>query len=113
VDVRNQADTLIAVSEKTLKDAGDKAKAEDKTLVEEKVKALKDIKDKDDVEAIRKGINELSDAIQKVGAAMYQAESSPAGSEASTAANAAGGAQPGPDSTQGPVDADFKEVPKE
>ena len=41
VDMRNHADTLISVSEKTLKDAGDKAKAEDKTAVEEKIKALK------------------------------------------------------------------------
>jgi len=51
---------------KTLKDAGDKAKAEDKTAVEEKMKALKDIKDKDDVEAIKKAIDELSAAIQKL-----------------------------------------------
>src|SRR6185436_4295233 len=54
VDMRNQADTLISVSEKTLKDGADKVKAEDKTAVEEKIKALKDIKDKDDVEGLKK-----------------------------------------------------------
>lgn len=114
VDMRNQADTLIAVSEKTLKDAGDKAKAEDKTAVEEKVKALKDIKDKDDVEAIKKAIDELSEAIQKVGAAMYQDSGSankPSSAEVTEGKQSAD--QPGsPDNNKdkGPVDAEFKEV---
>ena len=36
IDVRNQADTLIAVSERTLKDAGDKAPEADKKAVVEK-----------------------------------------------------------------------------
>lgn len=106
VDARNQADTLIGVSEKTLKDAGDKAKAEDKTTVEEKVKALKDVKDKDDVDAIKKAIDELSNAIQKVGAAMYE--------QTPPAAGAAGpqpeGGQTPPPGDKGPVDAEFKEV---
>lgn len=116
VETRNQADTLLSVSEKTLKDAGDKVKAEDKTAVEEKIKALRDVKDKDDLEAIKKAMQELSDAIQKVGAAMYQQ----AGPEAGTAG---AGAQPGdvpPTGEQrsdkkdeGPVDAEFKEVPKD
>ena len=75
VDMRNQADTLISVSEKTLKDAGDKAPAEDKTAVEEKIKALKDVKDKEDLESIKKAMEDLSSAIQKVGSAMYGPES--------------------------------------
>jgi molecular chaperone DnaK len=75
VDMRNQADTLLSVSEKTLKDAGDKAKPEDKAEVESKVTALKEVKDKDDIEAIRKAMDELSSAIQKVGASMYESSS--------------------------------------
>jgi molecular chaperone DnaK len=114
VDVRNQADTLISVSEKTIKDAGEKAKAEDKTAVEEKIKALKEVKDKDDVEAIKKAMDELSSAIQKVGAAMYEG--------ASGSANQQSADQPGPTPSSdnpntdkpgadnGPVDAEFKEV---
>ncbi|HVY68249.1 MAG TPA: molecular chaperone DnaK [Patescibacteria group bacterium] len=104
VDLRNQADTLISVSEKTLKDGGDKVKAEDKSAVEEKIKALKEVRDKDDAEAIKKALDELSEAVQKVGAAMYQQ-----GPDA-----AAGAAQPGgeqkPPQEQGPVDAEYKEV---
>ncbi len=139
VEIRNQADTLLSVSEKTLKDAGDKVKGEDKTAVEEKMKALKDVKDKDDIDAIRKAMDELSSAIQKVGAAMYQQAGPEAGGAAADAQGSApgggdagagpgdagaaggqsgdqangpgGGAQPGSD--KGPVDAEYKEVPKD
>lgn len=72
VDVRNQADTLIAVSERTLKDAGAKIKEEDKKMVTEKIEALKTVKDKPELEPIKKAMDELSNEIQKVGAAMYQ-----------------------------------------
>ena len=108
VEMRNQADTLISVSEKTLKDAGDKAKPEDKAAVEEKIKALKAIKDKDDADAIKKGVEALSEAVQKVGAAMYEGQN-PATGPQSTA-----GANPPSDENKasGPVDAEFKEVPK-
>lgn len=111
VDLRNQADTLISVSEKTLKDAGDKAKPEDKTAVEEKVKALKDIKDKDDAEAIQKAIQELSDAIQKVGAAMYQdtgTQAQAADAAAGTSEQASSSAADG-SAEEKPVDAEFTE----
>lgn len=111
VDLRNQADGLIAVSEKTLKDAGDKAKAEDKTAVEEKIKALKDVKDKEDTEAINKAMSELSDAIQKVGAAMYQQPEAAQGQGESDKAQ--GSTEQQNTGDQGTVDADFKEVPKE
>jgi molecular chaperone DnaK len=112
VDIRNQADTLISVSEKTLKDAGDKAKAEDKGVVEEKIKALKDIKDKDDFDAIKKALDALSEAVQKVGAAMYETGASDKGQETS-GAGASNGDQNKPGDGSGPVDAEFKEVPKE
>jgi molecular chaperone DnaK len=111
VDARNQADTLLSVSEKTLKDAGDKAKAEDKTEVDTKMQALKDVKDKEDVEAIKKAIDELSAAIQKVGAAMYEGQNTDTSSQTTSGAQAAGDATAA--SEEKPVDADFKEVPKE
>jgi molecular chaperone DnaK len=72
VETRNQADTLIGVSEKTLKDAGEKVAEADRKDVEAKIQALKDIKDKPELDAIKKAMDELSTAIQKVGAAMYQ-----------------------------------------
>jgi len=72
IDLRNQADTLIYTCEKTLKDAGDKVKAEDKKPVEEKISELKKVKDGNDPETIKKAVQELGDAIQKIGAQMYQ-----------------------------------------
>jgi len=75
VEIKNVADTLIYTTEKTLKDAGDKVKEDDKKAVEEKVEALKKVKDGDDIEAIKKATDELSELIQKVGASLYQEES--------------------------------------
>ena len=104
VDMRNQADTLLSVSEKTLKDAGDKAKPEDKAEVESKVTALKEVKDKDDIEAIRKAMDELSSAIQKVGASMYESSSAEAkeGQEGTKDASKS--------ADDKPVDAEYSEV---
>lgn len=117
VDLRNQADTLIAVSEKTLKDAGEKAKPEDKSAVEAAVTALKEVKDKDDTEAIQKSMSALSDAIQKVGAAMYAEAKPESGSTNPSSAEATAGEQEASSntgtstSTDGnpTVDAEFKE----
>lgn len=75
IEARNLAENLIYTSEKTLKDAGDKAKEEDKKEVEDKIKSLKDILEKDDLDVIKTKTDELSTAIQKVGAAMYQKDS--------------------------------------
>ncbi len=72
IDTRNQADTLLGVAEKTLKEAGDKAPEADKAAAQEKLDALKAVKDKDDVDAIKAAMDELSTAIQKVGASMYE-----------------------------------------
>lgn len=108
VDSRNQADTLISVSEKTLKDAGEKAPVADKNAAEEKITALKAVKDKDDVEAIKKAMDELSTAIQKVGAAMYSAGQSDKSENQNVGANQTGDNQKPED--KGPVDAEFKEV---
>jgi len=88
IEVRNQADSLIFTSEKSLKDAGDKVNGDVKKEVEEKISALKSILDtgtKEDIEAKTK---DLSDSLQKVGQAMYQqqpGQGQPAGDSQSTA----------------------------
>jgi len=71
-ELRNQADTLIYTSEKTLKEARDKVNSEDIKVVEEKIDQLKKAKDGNDAEAIKKAIQELSEAIQKIGVQMYK-----------------------------------------
>jgi len=79
IEVKNQAENLIYTSEKTLKDAGDKVKAEDKKEVEEKVAALKEALKSDQTTEIESKTTALSEALQKVGAAMYQSNQSQPG----------------------------------
>jgi molecular chaperone DnaK len=72
IEIRNQADALIYSAEKSLKDLGDKVPADIKKTVEEKISAIKKIKDSDDQAAIKSAMDDLSSEIQKIGAQMYQ-----------------------------------------
>ena len=72
IQARNTADTLIYTCEKTLSEAKDKIKSEDKKEIEEKIESLKKIKDSDNIEEIKTKTNELSQAIQKAGAELYR-----------------------------------------
>ena len=83
------ADTLIFTTEKALKEAGDKITAEEKKPVEEKIEALKAIKDKEDVAAIKKATEDLSTEAQKIGQKLYAAAQP--GSTAGDANSTAGG----------------------
>jgi len=92
IEARNKADNIIYLAEKTVKDAGDKAKPEDKAAIEEKTKALKDILDTGSKEDLEAKTSELSDIVQKVGAAMYQQP--PQGAPEGAPADAAGADAP-------------------
>ena len=83
IEIKNNADTLVYTTEKLLRDAGDKIKEDDKKTIEEKVEALKKVKEGDDIEAVKKASEELSLEAQKIGAAMYQqtAEQTPPDSD--------------------------------
>lgn len=74
VETKNQAENLVYTSEKTLKEAGDKVKAEDKKEIEEKTKALTEALKGEDSQEIESKTNELSEVLQKVGASLYQQE---------------------------------------
>jgi len=86
IEARNQADGLIFTAEKTLKDAGDKVKPEDKAKLEAEIKNVREVLAKTDSskEQISAAAEKLSTALQAVGASMYQqpnpAEAGPAGS---------------------------------
>ena len=79
IETRNVADTMVYTTEKMLKESGEKISADDKKQIEEKVAALKAVKDGDDVDAIKKASEALGEVAQKVGAAMYQQQTPPAG----------------------------------
>ncbi|PIT90179.1 MAG: molecular chaperone DnaK, partial [Candidatus Komeilibacteria bacterium CG10_big_fil_rev_8_21_14_0_10_41_13] len=67
IDARNNADSLIFQTEKLLKDSGDKVGEDVKKEVEEKLAALKQVKDGEDTEAINKALEEANQTIQKIG----------------------------------------------
>lgn len=92
IEVKNQADSLVYASEKALRDAGDKVDAATRGQIEDRVKAVKDALEKDDVEAIKRATAELSEVVQKIGQAVYGASQ----------------AQPG---EGGPKEADFTQEP--
>lgn len=73
VQARNQADALVATAEKTIKDNKDKIKAEDKKSLEEYIKAVKDelAKESLDKDSLDSKSKQLSEELQKIGAAMY------------------------------------------
>ena len=72
IEVKNTAENLVYTCEKTLKDAGDKVKAEDKKEVEEKIASVQEVLKSDDLEKIKTATDELSQSIQKVGASLYE-----------------------------------------
>lgn len=74
VEARNQADTLIYTAEKTLADAGDKVKEEDKKPITEAINVLKEKKESEDVEELKKLTEDLNTKLMKVGEQMYKEE---------------------------------------
>lgn len=74
IEVRNQAESMVYLAEKSVKDAGDNLAADIKTGIEEKISALKAVKDGEDTEAIKSAQEALSTEIQKIGQAAYNKE---------------------------------------
>ncbi|KKR49110.1 MAG: Chaperone protein DnaK [Candidatus Magasanikbacteria bacterium GW2011_GWC2_40_17] len=109
IETKNIADTMVYTTEKMLRDAGDKVKAEDKKAIEEKIEALKKIKDGEDIEAIKKAADDLSGLAQKVGAEMYKAGEQPGTAQGATpgaegGTNGEGGDKNPPAGGQGPIE---------
>jgi len=77
VELRNNADSLIYQAEKLLREQGDKAPGAVKSQVEGKVAATRSALESGDIERLRRTVQELSDALQKLGASMYQQPGSP------------------------------------
>ena len=73
VNARNQADQVIYSTEKTLKEHGDKISETEKSNINNLLEKLKKVKDEDDVNEIKKTIDELQTASHKLAQAMYEA----------------------------------------
>lgn len=70
IDTRNLADQMIYTAEKSLKDFGDKVSAEIKSSVEDKIKAVREVKDGNDKDAIASATEALGTEMQKIGEEM-------------------------------------------
>jgi molecular chaperone DnaK len=79
VDVRNNADSMVFQSEKTLKDLGDKLGSEDKEKIEAEINKVKEALKGTDTEAIKKATEDLSKAFYDVSAKIYQQNPGAAG----------------------------------
>ena len=108
VEAKNNADSLIYHTEKTLREMGDKVDGATKQNIEEHVQRLKTAMEGDDAEAIKRGSEELMQASHKVAEAMYQqATKARAGEAQQQPGEAASGAA---GSDEEVVEAEFEEV---
>ena len=108
VEAKNGADALVHSTKKSLEEYGDKVGADEKTQIEDAVKALEEVIPTGTKEDIEAKTEALSKASQKLGEAMYADMQAKAQAEA----GAAGGASDEPQPAD-VVDADFKEVKKD
>ena len=84
VDARNEADSLIYATEKSVKDLGDKVDGAEKQKIDDAIAALKQAMQGDNVEEIKAKTEELKQASYKIAEELYKQQG-------------AAGAQPGPD----------------
>ena len=109
IEIRNNADSLIYTSEKTLDELKDQVSEDEKTKVEDLVKELRELIAGDDVDAIKAKSDELSNVIQEIGAKIYQQAQAEA--QAQQAQQEAGGADPNAgakDKDDDTIDADYE-----
>jgi molecular chaperone DnaK len=99
-EIRNNADSLTFIAEKTMGDLKDKVTEDDKKAVEEKVKEVRELLSKDvaqtDKDALKSKAEELSKLLQEIGEKAYKAGAATPGTDAATpgAEGAASEAQP-------------------
>jgi molecular chaperone DnaK len=109
IEIRNNADSMIYTSEKTLDELGDKVNADQKTKVEGLVKELRELIGGDDLAAIKAKTEELTKAVQEIGAAIYQqAQQEQAQQQAQQESQGQQPGDQGPTEGDDTVDADYE-----
>jgi molecular chaperone DnaK len=73
IETRNQADALAFQAERTLRDLGDKVSADDRAATERSIEAVREALKGNDLEAVKRTTRELTENLQRVGTAAYQA----------------------------------------
>ncbi len=114
-EARNQADSLIYSVEKSLRELGDKVSEDLRKEVEEKIQNLRKAMEGEDIEAIRRASDELTQASYKLAEMLYKEKAQASGSAGAAGASQGGGsqAQGGASDKKGGddvIDADFEEM---
>jgi len=104
VDARNQADSLVFSTEKSLKEHGDKISAEEKKAIENGIADLKKSLEGTDAEDIKKKTQSLIQVSMKLGEAVYKSQQKPGTDKAESTKDAK------PSDKDNVVDADFEDV---
>jgi molecular chaperone DnaK len=107
VDARNQADSLVFSTEKSLKEHGDKISAEEKKAIENGIADLKKSLEGTDVEDIKKKTQNLIQVSMKLGEAVYKSQQKPGADKTEGSKDAK------PNDKDNVVDADFEDVKEE
>ena len=102
VETRNQADTLVHSTEKTLKEHGDKLSVEDKKKVEDDLTSLKEALKSENTQDINDKVKSLTESAMKLGEAVYKDQQQQQNENASNDTK----------NNDNVVDADFEEVKK-
>lgn len=100
VETRNQADSLVYQTEKSLKELGDKLNSEDKLKIEGELNHLKEALKGTDLESIKSATEQLTKVFYDISAKVYQA----AGGQGESSAQDFTGAQ----NEDGTINADYK-----
>ncbi len=106
VETRNAADTLAYTAEKTLREQGDKVPSDLKQETEDKIAKVRSALQGPDINEVRRTMQELSEALQRVGAAVYQAAPPSPGAEEPPGEEPPGEKPP----EEGTVEGEFREV---
>jgi len=110
VEARNQADSLIYSTERTMKDMGDKLDAKTRQDIEAQIEKVRKTMEGEDQQAIKQEMEQLTQISHKVAEEAYKraAEQQGGGAAEGAAGQTGSGAQGAAD--EDVVDADFEEV---
>lgn len=106
IEVRNNADSMIYTTEKTLEEHADKIDDETKEKIEKGVAELRELIPGDDIAAIKEKTEELTKEIQEIGAKIYQDAAAAQQAQQEAQGQAAGDTNTNPDDDT--IDADYE-----
>ena len=109
IEAKNHADNMVYTAEKTVKDLGDKVPEDMKQKVEDAAAKVRDVKDGDDLDAIKSATDGLTEVLQKLGEAAYQQQAPAEDAGAAEGAADEKAADDG-DDNEDVVDGEFKQV---